>query len=388
MDSSRAVAVTMGLLIGYLTGEAATVGPFERLLWPQRFFHSARFSSLWRAALIMPTGGFFYKVTLQTLDKLQKNGLLFQPNRGHMLGSLFYPDSGHKFERGDTLGDNKCRNGFWISVLEYCSRKYHPPGGGPGGKKPPRSIQTVCLLNLDYRLFNQKMQETVVSLSDETGPVNRQVVAGLLASEAVAIAVGIALYRIWPSWFVVLWFAPLAIKLLSAFFTVHREPLDLHLTPKDVAQVSTHHLYHPTDGFMVIRGPTKVVQQFSRHYGHPIRNRSRECIQIILILALNLLFPVGMACLLWMPTEWQNAWLGYQLYVALAMHGYRYWGGNICCSIQEAVGDALLIQGGADVCLMQTEDSALVASLTITAVNSVDEGRQVMAKLLSTGKTR
>jgi len=49
----------------------------------------------------------------------------------------------------------------------------------------------------------------------------------------------------------------------------------------------------------------------------------------------------------------------------------------------EALGDALLC-GGAEVCLVQKDDFVLTASLSITAVGSVTEGRELVATLVST----
>ena len=78
----------------------------------------------------------------------------------------------------------------------------------------------------------------------------------------------------------------------------------------------------------------------------------------------------------------QTVWLGYQLYVAFAMHAYRYLDGDICCSIQETIGNALLASEGGEVCLHREGDYVLTARLSMTAVDSVAEGRSVTAKLM------
>ena len=125
-------------------------------------------------------------------------------------------------------------------------------------------------------------------------------------------------------------------------------------------------LDHPADGFMIIKGPESIVRQFFRHYGHPIRSVARESIQIFAALILNFLFPLGMVCLWWMPAGVQTVWLGYQLYVAFAMHAYRYLDGDICCSIQETIGNALLASEGGEVCLHREGDYVLTARLSMS----------------------
>jgi len=383
MDSGNALAATIGVLIGYLSAEVASIGTFERLLWPQRHYHSTRFGSLFKAALLMPTGGVLHKATLQAFDIFQKNGLIFQRNRGHMLGSPFYPDSRYKFMEPDSAGDAECRNGFWSQVLGYCSRTFRPAIVASSAGKPSRSVQTVTLLNLAYGPYKPSALKATIPLSDETGSVHARSVVSIIAGEGIGIIVGIAVGLSFRSCYCLLWFMPLVVKLLSACFAIHREALHLDLSPEDANNIAASRLYHPTNGFMVIRGPEKVLQQFSRHYGHPIRNRTRELIQMGFILFLNLLFPIGMVCLIWMPIPVQITWLGYQLYIAVAMHGYRYFGGDICCSIQQSLGDALLIDDGAQVALAIEGGNALIATLSITTVDSVTEGRAVMARLVS-----
>jgi hypothetical protein len=125
MDSS--IGATVGILLGYISAEVATVAAFERLLWPQRYYYEyGGFQSMLKAILFMPLGGVLHKPTLQALDKLQKNGLLFQSRRGHMLGTPFYSNCGLKFDAPaeDPELDVECRNGLLVSTLEFCSRKF------------------------------------------------------------------------------------------------------------------------------------------------------------------------------------------------------------------------------------------------------------------------
>ena len=95
-----------------------------------------------------------------------------------------------------------------------------------------------------------------------------------------------------------------------------------------------------------------------------------------------MLYPIGMICLLWMPSTLQFVWLSYQLYVSIAMHAYRYGGGDLSCSIQEAIGNALLVEESAGIVLQSEANFVLTATLAISVVKSVNEGREVMAELM------
>jgi hypothetical protein len=380
MDSS--IAATAGILLGYISAEVATVAAFERLLWPQRFYYGyGGFQSMLKAILFMPFGGVLHKPTLQALDRLQRNGLLFQSKRGHMLGTPLYSDSGLKFNvPDDDLGlDVECRNGLLVSILQFCSRKFQakPPPG-----YEPRAVQTVSLLTLTLTPTNQVQARKLkkMPLSKETGSLSFSCITIILASEIFPVVAGVILSVIYRNFYTILWFSPLVIKFISAFCRIQREPIRLHSKDDDLTDNLTLSMEHPTDGFIVIRGPRNIVLQFSRHYGHPIRNRTRELIQIFSIVALNLLFPIGMLCLFDMPPRMQSVWLLYQLYIALAMHAYRYFGGDICCSIQEAIGNALLT--GNEICLEEQDDLSLLCQLNIIPVKRVAEGRAVMAKLI------
>lgn len=112
------------------------------------------------------------------------------------------------------------------------------------------------------------------------------------------------------------------LKLVSTLFSIRRESLNLQFTHDEMTKFTTLHLHHPVDRFMIIRGPSKILQQFHLNYSHPKRNIPREKMQLFLILVLDLLYPAGFIGLSWMPGVLQYVWLRYQLFVALAMHAY------------------------------------------------------------------
>ena len=49
----------------------------------------------------------------------------------------------------------------------------------------------------------------------------------------------------------------------------------------------------------------------AHNYGHRIRSRGREIIQIFVVVAFGLVFPVGLMCsIIWMSVDLQYVWLG------------------------------------------------------------------------------
>jgi hypothetical protein len=384
MDSTTASLMFIGLLLGYLGDELASIGMDERLLWPQRYYYNTELRSLFKAALVLPTGGFLHRATTRVLDTLQAHRILFERYRGHMLGTPFYPDTRLKLIES-VSGDPECRNAFFIALLRYCSRKSSAPAPPVFGKRPTRSIQTVTFLDITYEPLSDT--SPVVSLSKDTDSITLRSVSGILASEFVSIFVGFGIAIDCRTWFAIIWFLPFAIKLLSAIFSVRREPLDCQFSSDKVVRLATAQLYHPTDGFMIIRGPETVLHQIFHHYGHPLRNPFRESFQIGCIVLLALIFPLGWASLIWMQPRVQVLWLGYQLYLVLALYGYKYFDGDDCCTIVQCLGDALIKSGSEGVTIMRGEDKALKAILATRVVNSVTEGRAVMADIVMSLKS-
>jgi hypothetical protein len=104
-----------------------------------------------------------------------------------------------------------------------------------------------------------------------------------------------------------------------------REPLvagpEADTEPQVVQDVEIH---RPSShgNFILITGPSTLVPQIFRH---PIRNRFRELVQVVIVVAYGCLFPAGLLCsMVWMPLAVQYAWLSYQLYAVPAMHVARY----------------------------------------------------------------
>jgi hypothetical protein len=384
MDSANVVATTIGILIGYFAGEVGKARDFERLFWVQRYYYAIDPLSLVRAAFLLPMGGVLHKATLEALDKLHAKGLMsLKSARGHMLGSCFFRDSGLKYGVGTGSEVEEARNGFLVSILECCSRQYGATEKGRGNTIRSRSIQSLCILKLSYHKINPKKppRRTIV-LSPETSATSIRPLLSIFASECVAIGLGLWVAIYVRSWFSIFWFAPFTVKVLSTLFSVRRESLNLQYTAEELSKFTTLHIHHPVDGFMIIRGPSKILQQFYQHYGHPKRNKPREMMQLFLILVLDLLYPAGLICLSWMPGILQYVWLGYQLFVALAMHAYCFLGGDLCCSMQEAIGKGLLENLGDEVCLGREGKYILTAQLKIESVESVRQGLTEMASLV------
>ena len=155
------------------------------------------------------------------------------------------------------------------------------------------------------------------------------------------------------------------------------------LSPNEIFEIDD--LNH---GFAVIEGPAPVVRQFFRHYGHPTRHsqsiglgdRSRELLSIVLIYAFVLYFPVGLVCLIWMRTEVQYLWLGYQVYAIIVMHVIRILGWGGCGRTEERIADHL--KNGKKVWLQTQTGCTVSAELAVTSVSNVATGRKAVQAII------
>lgn len=76
----------------------------------------------------------------------------------------------------------------------------------------------------------------------------------------------------------------------------------------------------------MLSSPPALVLQFGCHCDHPVRDRPRGLLQLAVIVDFAAHFSVGLVCsALWIDNGLEYVWLGYQLYVMLAMHVARYW---------------------------------------------------------------
>jgi len=118
---------------------------------------------------------------------------------------------------------------------------------------------------------------------------------------------------------------------------------------------------------MIIHGPAKILKQLYEHYSRPKQNKLRELVLVSLIIVLDLMYPAGLLCLLWMPVTLRWVWLGYQAFVAIAMHVYRFHTRDMCCSTQECIGQALLKAEGGEICLLRDGKHVLMAKFKYSA---------------------
>lgn len=221
----------------------------------------------------------------------------------------------------------------------------------------------------------------------DTGRVTIRTFLALIWSEITGLAMGAFVLAYWRSYLSFIWFLPLALKLLSAVFTIQREGLLAKPSQKEQSLRNIKRLEVNTKGHgvLVVEGIESVVLQFFRHYGHPIRNRVREFMQITIIVASGFVFPIGLVVsLVWMPIGMQYAWLGYQLYATTAMYIYRY------TRQQSATTESrlaqVLAQGRTEeqaVYLLDDSGTIVMGKLTRTPVGSYAEGQDVLKSIMS-----
>ncbi|MCJ1387452.1 hypothetical protein MMC18_000295 [Xylographa bjoerkii] len=354
-----AVAGSLGSVIGYLGAEVAENNIFERLLWPQRFYNDFNASVLCKMVVFMPMGGPLHRAALETLDSFRDSGLYHGARRGNMLGTAYLCDLGvkHYLRTSGRSGDaDEVRNGFWVEVLRHID-------GGQGVIRPPpqsdteakrlgdrRPVRATPLLHhLVLRSVSEKERKDRDIIRVSENSVSWRSFAGIFASELSAIAVAlVAGVQMRCLWLALYFCVPLMLKLLAVSVSVRRESLMPGQRPAP-HKAQTSDIFEVDDlknGFALIEGPVPVVQQFFRHYGHPLRNhglmdRSRELATIALVYAFVFYFPTGLVSIMWTSEEVQYLWLGYQVYTIVAMHVLRLAGWGGCGRTEERVAKKL-----------------------------------------------
>ena len=393
-SETTSVISALGTVIGYIGSEAATEDVFERLLWPQRFFNAFSWQDLIQIGLLNPMGGPMHKAALNTLDKFHQSGLFKGRNQGNMLGTVFFHDTELKYKMhrpppGST-GKEFVRNGLWVQAIARIPLvvpipKEPNPESGVGPPRLVRARSVVNFLELSHISGKVDPEKTV---KHDIGSTDCRTLMAIVWSEITGLAVGSVVLGYWRSYFSLLWFLPLALKLMSAVFTIEREPL-LTKPPQKEAKTEETKLFEVNTyghGFLVIKGKESTVLQFFRHYGHPIRNRAREVTQISIVVGFGLLFPIGLMCsLIWMPVGLQYVWLGYQLYATLAMYIYRYTRAH-----QWARSEARLAQklakGNRSEGIAYLQDDAgttVMGKLTRIYVGNYGEGQRLLQEFLT-----
>lgn len=399
---STSILGALGTIVGYLGAEVAPDDLFERLLWPQRFYNDFNLRNSAKVGFLMPMGGPLHRAALSTLDACLINGLLLRGlQSGNMLGTAFFADraltySIHNPTRGGAPEPTElkaARNAFWATVVEQLPPTYVAQPGDPETSRPGivRARTAVNLLTIRYAEPDEVESSRLITC--DTGPLNMRCLAGIIFTEITGIVVGALVLGLWRSWFCVLWWLPAILKAISALWTIPRESL----TPRKAQSVNQPNIPAKDDqsfelhglkrGFLLIRGEPGLVQQFFRHYGHPVRHRFRELVQLGIIIGFCFLFPLGLLCsLVWMSVELQYLWLGYQLYATVAMHIYRYSNGRNWATTGETAAFKLCASSDEVIYFRDEAGTTVMVRNSRTEVDNVREAKKVLGRLLGENK--
>ncbi|CEI60178.1 hypothetical protein FVEN_g6362 [Fusarium venenatum] len=404
-DNETGAISALGALLGYVGAEAATTAPFGHLLWPQRHLDHPSWQSAFMAALLMPMGGPLHKAALETFDTLHRHGLFRGAYKGHMLGTAFFNDIGWTYTMHDmgVKGLPKAvRNCIWTRAMSLLE---HPqlndgsmmlPMEKKEQSKAKRQSSVRAWISCYHLTFSQATEDDRSSalpfVRERVNTPGPQVYLSLLAAESSAIIIAIILIVIWRTPWVTLWLAPLALRLISTFFAIHREPLEtLQLTPQNYTCDFEIHCPESNGDFIVLSGPPPLIQQFMRHYGHPCRSRTKEIIQLVIICALGCVFPAGLvASALFMPLHLQYVWFGYQIFLVAGLHIARYCQFSRQLSIDAAIaeafahGDRFNRCGESSLLFGHKRSGAgiLRVDLKVKSYSKYAEGKQAVQKLL------
>lgn len=384
----------LGTIVGYLGAEVAPDDLFERLLWPQRFYNDFHLRNAAKVAFLMPMGGPMHRAALATLDACLVNGLLPAGHQsGDMLGTAFFADRGLNYvihnpmDKGPVqpIDLKSARNAFWATVVEQLPPPASVPQ--PGDSERPRAgivraRTAVSLLTISYANPDDVQPSKVID--GDTGPITMRCLLAIVTTEITGIVMGALVLGLWGSWFGILWWLPIVLKVNSALWVIQRESLTpCKVRPQGEPADQYFELHGLKRGVLLILGEPGLVQQFFRHYGHPIRHRSRELVQLGTVIAFCFLFPLGLLCsLVWMPVELQYLWLGYQLYATVAMHFYRYSGGLTWATTGERAAAKLASSLDEVVYFRDRAGTTLTVRNSRTEVDSVRDARVIVRRLL------
>lgn len=398
---SIAAFTALGTIVGYTGTEVACSSIFDRLLWPYRFSNISDIRSVVATAFYHPAGGPIHKAAVETLDLMVRHGLFLGHGRGDMLGTAFFHDAGQQYRVHalDGPGPAKdARNCFWMTVMSQVSttllkkasqlqhnRSSDDKESGPATRQS-FSQRPVFVLNLDRASAEDKSQG-FVEVNGDLGSFKIQHLVSVVASEAITLGFGIATVAIWRTPFASWYLVPLILKLMALALPVRRTTL----TEAPPGKESEQYLCEVSDisgGFWLIQGPAELLNQFFRHYGHPLRSRKgllgdrvREGFGIALVILFALVYPAGLLVFIFASMGVQWTWLGSQLVTVISMHLYRYGKGEVVGTVQEIISKELSREN--TVHFDDGSGNGIVARVScIRMAPSVSEGRKEVASLI------
>lgn len=405
--ATTVTAVALAVIIGHVGSEASEEYVLERLLWPQRFHKTLDIRSFFQQSLFMTIGGPVHKAILEALDVLRRNGLYLGQCRGHMLGTVFFPDTRIiHFRRSKSEQKNvpePSRNGFWIHVMHNVDAEKHIklelPRSDAESVEPKndfyRSIQPVYHLKLEIVPTQRKASPGIFCIDETT--TDFIVIINVILSETISIVTFLVAAAVLKHWVLSLYMlVPLVLRTLFIIFSVRREGLMSQkrlerVSANEASSLTRNEIFEIRDSdnrFMVVEGLQPVVTQFFRHYGHPIRERQshwggdrlNEVVSLALIFCLLAYFPFGLVMVQWLDESAQCLLLVYQLYASIAMHITRIMGWQGAAGTEECIAKHLSEKR--IVWLRGSGGCAVSASLTTHKIMSSVEGKAKVENLV------
>ncbi|KAL2837292.1 hypothetical protein BJY01DRAFT_221130 [Aspergillus pseudoustus] len=404
-------------LIGYIGTEVATSQCFDRVVWPQRSYNNFTVRNAWKAALLMPLGGPLQTAAIKTIDALFKNGLMRGARLGHMLGTCFFPDSALEYqlyENGVACGGvGHVRNGIWPRILRDlpmvtpASQRRHEDeeeqrqDDDTSRRKLSETRQWTPVSHLSITVAKPDDDDDdarrPVVIEGDIDAVTLRTFLAIITSEITGLAVSIVVATVWKSAWMVLWLAPLILKLIAACCAIprHRFTPETLPSPPSSGEDGEQQEGPPKASFYlengqelhIIEGPVHIIRPFFRHYGHPQRQRWSEIVQIAVVIAFGINFPIGLVVsILCMSVPLQCMWTGYVLYVTIALYISRYTRGESWLTTEERIAEALVFAekhpGQTRTLFKAAEGCMLQLELSRSVHNSFGLAKQQALRLL------
>lgn len=395
---STSLFTALEFIIGNVGSNLGSDVAFVRLLWPERYYNSTSFWDLTLMGLTMSAAAPLQAASKRAMDDFLRNGLFKGAKEGDMLGTAFFEDSKSKYKafvrKEDKLGElisEEARNNFWATVIELLPRK-KSMGSGKDEEKAQTSAgqfanRRVFHLTLGYESAASPNHTADLVKKHKTRSTLPTMLLGIIFSEATAVSTGCTVAVVWHSFFALIWFLPLILKLLAIRFRVRRTPLVSLDTStsgsngESSAEPCVFEIDDSKHGLIIIQAPVALGTQFFRHFGYPQRSnlpidRWNERISIGLVVAAGAYFPIAWVAFAFASNAVRWMWVCYQLYTLIAMVVLTYWNLSRVGSLEANVAKTL--QAGHTVHLVNEGDGAITVQLESMQTSRIAEARKIV----------
>ena len=240
IQTDAAIFGAVGIVVGYFGIEIASDALFERLLWPTRFYNTARLPTLLQMAFITPMGGPLLRPAIRVLDGLVQSGLFWGTRQGDMGGTAFFRNlqsrcivhQSRDKHNSDIPESFLMRNMLWIRATRATEIR-NTLSSVADVESAKRTVKEVSAKRVVYYLtieptgvvIPKTYESNILNVSGDIGKLHVRSLIGVIASEALALGVGTFVAIKFRSPYATLFCKPILLKLVSLMTSVRRKAM-------------------------------------------------------------------------------------------------------------------------------------------------------------------